>query len=187
MEQKYHLQKTVSLFIFSILLHTFSLLGQSVKPDSAQIILHSAITEAQSSKRNVLIIFHATWCKWCTPLETALNDTTVKPLIDKNYVITMIDVMEREDKIQTYENPGGKNLLSDFGGDNAGLPFMVFLDGKGKMIANSNVMPQKQNIGYPNSNEEIEAFVNLLKETAPHMTGKQREVIRSYFERLTPQ
>jgi thioredoxin-related protein len=186
MKLKYYIQKTITLLIFSTLLHTFSVPGQSVKPDSAHTILHSALSEAQSSDKNVLLIFHATWCKWCTRLEKALHDTTVKALIEKNYVVTVIDVMEHGEKIQTHENPGGKNFLSEFGGNNAGLPFMVFLNGKGKMIANSNVMPQKQNIGYPGSKEEIAAFVSLLKETAPHMTDKQRDVIQSYFELHAP-
>jgi len=54
------------------------------------------------------------------------------------------------------------------------------------MIANSNVMPNKQNIGYPGSREEISAFMKLLKKTATHMTNKQREVIQSYFELHEP-
>jgi len=55
----------------------------------------------------------------------------------------MVDVQERGNKIQTHENPGGQNIMSEFGGNNAGLPFVVFLNGKGTMIANSNVMPKK--------------------------------------------
>jgi hypothetical protein len=54
------------------------------------------------------------------------------------------------------------------------------------MIANSNVMPKKQNIGYPGSQEEIAAFVKLLQKTAPHMTSKQRDVILNYFKRHAP-
>jgi hypothetical protein len=76
--------------------------------------------------------------------------------------------------------------MSEFGGKNAGLPFIVFLNGKGKMIANSNVMPKKQNIGYPGSKEEITAFVKLLQKTAPHMTSKQCDVIQKYFELHAP-
>jgi hypothetical protein len=76
--------------------------------------------------------------------------------------------------------------MSQFGGNNAGLPFIVFLNGKGKMIANSNVMPKEQNVGYPGSKEEIAAFVKLLQKTAPHMTSKQRDVIQNYFDLHAP-
>jgi thioredoxin-related protein len=187
MKQEYIIRKKVSLLILSIFLITPSMLGQTVKPDSAQIILKSAVAEAQLSKKNVFLIFHATWCAWCKRLEVALNDPEIKTLIDTNYVLVMLDVNERGDKIQTHENPGGQNLLSGFGGNNAGLPFIVFLNGKNKMIANSNVMPKSQNIGYPGSKEEIAAFVKLLKKTSPRITDKQCNVIQSYLELHAPQ
>jgi thioredoxin-related protein len=187
MKQKHFMQKTVSLLVLSILLITRSTLGQTVKPDSAQIILKTAVTEAQSSQRNVLLIFHATWCGWCKRLEAALHEPEIKTLIDRNYVVVMLDVLERGNKVQTHENPGGQNLLSDFGGHNAGLPFIVFLNGRGKMIANTNVMPNKQNIGYPGTKEEIAAFVKVLKKTAPHITRKQCGVIQRYLELHAPQ
>jgi thioredoxin-related protein len=187
MKQKHYIQKTVTLFILSILLIPCSMLGQTVKPDSAQIILKAAVAEAQSSKKNIFLIFHATWCSWCKRLETALNDPEIKTLIDTNYIIVMLDVNERGDKIQTHENPAGQKLMSGFGGNNAGLPFIVFLNGTGKMIANSNVMPKRQNIGYPGSKEEIAAFVKLLKKTALRLTSKQRDVIQSYLELHAPQ
>ena len=186
MKRKHVPSRIYSLLFLAIILLPFSLVGQTVKPDSAQTIVTTALMEAQSSKKNVLLIFHATWCGWCKRLEKALNDTAMKPLIDKNYIVARVDVQERGDKIQTHENPGGQNLMSEFGGNHAGLPFIVFLNGDGKMISNSNVMPKKQNIGYPGSEEEIIAFVNLLKETAPHMTGKQRDVIQNYFELHEP-
>lgn len=186
MKRKHFTRKTVSILLLSILFITISLLGQTVKPDSAQTILKVAITEAQSSKKNVFLIFHATWCGWCKRLETALNDLEIKTLIDKNYIVTFLDVKERGEKIQTYENSGGKEILANFGGTESGLPFMVFLNKRGEMIANSNVMPKKQNIGYPGSKEEIATFVKLLKKTAPRMTNKQRDVIKYYFELHAP-
>jgi hypothetical protein len=51
------------------------------------------------------------------------------------------------------------------------------------MIANSNVMPKKQNIGYPSSKEQIAAFIALLKKTAQRMTDKQATVISNYLKK----
>jgi thioredoxin-related protein len=184
--RKHIARRTLSLFILSSMLFLFSVSGQTTNPDSAQTILTTALTEARSAHKNVFLIFHATWCGWCKRLETAINDTALKPFIDENFIVTKLDVQERGDKIPLYENPGGQDIMSDFGGKNSGLPFLVFLNGKGGMIANSNVMPQKQNIGYPGSQKEITAFLRLLKKTAPHMTSKQRDRIRSYFEQHAP-
>jgi thioredoxin-related protein len=181
------MRKTISLLPVLLLLVTVPVLGQIGKPDSAQNILKAAIAEARSSKKNVFLMFHSTWCVWCKRLETVLDNPEIKPLIDKNYVVAMIDVKERGDKIQTHENSGGKEILANFGGTQSGLPFIVFLNKKGKMIANSNMMPKNQNIGYPGSKEEIAAFIKLLKQTAPHMTDKQRTVISKYLEKNAPQ
>jgi thioredoxin-related protein len=186
MAQTSFLRTTIILFTLSVLFLALPVCGQTMQPDSAQTILKTAVTDARSAHKNVLLIFHATWCGWCKRLETALNDTAIKSLIDENYIVAMLDVKERGNKIQMYEHPGGQDLMNAFGGNNAGLPFIVFLNEKGNMIANSNVMPQKQNIGYPGSKEEITAFVNLLKATAPHMTGKQRDEIQNYFELHAP-
>ena len=186
MAQYFDMRKTLFL-LFLFLLISLSMFGQTTKPDSAQTIIKAAVIKAQSSSKNIFLLFHATWCKWCTRLEAVLEQPEIKKIIDENYILIRLDVSERGDKIQAYENPGGNKILARFGGENSGLPFIVFLDEKGKVIANSNVMPKKENIGYPGAKEEITAFVKLLKNTAPHMTTKQRSAISDYLKKNTQQ
>jgi len=181
------MRKTILFLPVLSFLVSFSVLGQTGKPDSAQNILKTAVGEAWSSKKNVFLIFHATWCGWCKRLETALENPEIKPILDKNYIIARLDVKERGEKIQTHECPGGNELLTKFGGSKSGLPFIVFLNKKGKMIANSNVMPKNQNIGYPGSKEEIAAFMKLLHQTAPRITDKEHNRISKYLEKNAPQ
>jgi thioredoxin-related protein len=180
------MRRTISLLPVLLLLVIVPALGQIGKPDSAQNILKAAVAEGRSSKKNVFLMFHATWCKWCIRLDSALESPEIKPIIDKNYVLVRLDVKERGEKIQTHENPGGKEILANFEGTESGLPFFVFLNKKGKMIANSNVMSKNQNIGYPGAKEEITAFIKLLKQTAPRMTDRERNRISKYLEKNAP-
>jgi hypothetical protein len=84
------------------------------------------------------------------------------------------------------ENPGGNEMMRQFGGENSGLPFIVFLNAKAKKVANSNVMPENQNIGYPGSKEEIAAFTKLLKKNAARITKKQLALVTKYLESNAP-
>jgi hypothetical protein len=84
------------------------------------------------------------------------------------------------------ENPGGNEMIAEYGGAKSGLPFYSFLNSDGKKIADSNVMPKDQNIGYPGTPEEIAAFNILLKQTAPRMTDEQRSQIVAYLQKNAP-
>jgi thioredoxin-related protein len=175
----------VSLIVLFMSVFSYTM-SQPSTPESADKILESALQKARDSNKNVFLIFHATWCKWCSRLETALDSPEVKKIIEKHYVVARLDVLERGEKKQTDENPGGVEILNKSGGEKSGLPFLAFLNAKNKMIANSNVMPGNQNIGYPGSKEEISAFIKLLKKTAPKMSRKQAEVIRDYLVKNAP-
>lgn len=80
---------------------------------------------------------------------------------------------EAKDK-KALENPGADTLMAGWGGAKAGLPFLVFLNGKGEKIADSNRMPNGGNIGCPATPEEVAAFDRILQETAPRITADQR-------------
>jgi thioredoxin-related protein len=156
----------------------------AAQPGPARKILDSAIKEAGSSHRTVFLIFHASWCGWCKRLDAVLETPEVKKLIEENYVVVRLDVLERADRIQTLENPGGQEIMSDLGGKDSGLPFYAFIDGEGKKIADSKVVgPAKENIGYPGSEEEITQFENLLKQTAHRLTDEQRARVMKHFPR----
>jgi len=154
--------------------------AQGEKPGPAKKIIDAALQQASISHKNVLVIFHASWCVWCRRLDSVLTNPEVSPLIDKNLVVVHVDVLERGEK-KVIENPGGDELLRSLGGEESGLPFYAFLDKNGKEIADSNVMPKAQNIGFPGSPEEREAFKRLLAQGAPAMAGQDLSKIMTHF------
>lgn len=172
--------------IFLLFAGILTVSGQAKKPAEADGILKAAIQEAETTNKNVFLIFHASWCGWCKRLDAVLEDPALKDLMEENYIITRLDVLESDEKIQTLENPGGKKIMNSLGGEKSGLPFYAFLDAKGKKIADSNVMPKNQNIGYPGSPEEISAFENLLKKTAPRLTSGQLATIVAFLQKNMP-
>ena len=162
------------------------ILGQNEKPQSAEKILNTALKEAKASNKNVFLIFHASWCSWCKRLEKVLETPEVKKIIEDNYVVARLDVLENEDKAAELENPGGKNIMVKLGGENSGLPFYAFLDGNGNKLTNSNVMPKDMNIGYPGSPEELDAFKSLLQKTSKKITDNDYALIIDTIKKNLP-
>ncbi len=177
------------IFPFLFLFLIFSIAAGSAginKKDSAEDILNSSLKQAKVSNKPVMVIFHASWCKWCRHLEDALNSSELKKIINDHFVVTYIDVLEQKEKKEELENPGGEKIMNDMGGKRAGLPFYVFLNSKGKRIANSNAMPKNQNIGYPASKSEITAFTSLLKKSSHKLTNQQITAVKDYLQNAAP-
>ena len=160
--------------------------AQSAKPDSAKNILNDAIKNAQELNKNVFLIYHASWCSWCKRLDTVLANEEMKKIFEDHFVIAHLDVMERGDKKEFLENPGGIEVMKQMGGEKSGLPFYVFLDAQKNKLADSNIMPQNQNIGYPGAKEEIEAFIGLLKKSSTTITEKELTQIAEYLKMNAP-
>jgi hypothetical protein len=102
-----------------------------------------------------------------------------------HFVTIHLDVMENGEA-RKMENPGGGEYMAKWGGAKSGLPFYAFLDEKGKKIADSNALPNGQNIGYPAAPEEIDAFLGLLVKTAPKLTTVERKRIEAYLKNNAP-
>lgn len=150
---------------------------------SASEVLGKAQAQAQQSHKKVMVIFHASWCGWCKKLDAFLADETMARLMNDNFVIVHLDVLENPDK-KSLENAGGEDLLKQWNGE--GLPFTVVLDAKGSVVADSNLEKGKSsNIGYPAKPEEIAHFMKMLK-TAPRLSVADRGKIESWLTAHAP-
>jgi thiol:disulfide interchange protein len=155
--------------------------GPPTTPAPARQVVAEAVRRARAENKVVLIEFGASWCKWCTHFQNFVHSPQVGATIVDNYVIANLDVLEEPEK-KALENPQGEALMLEYaGGKKAGLPFYVFLDARGRKIADSNAMPDKSNIGFPATSEELAAFMALLDRTAPRLDAPRRAAIVAYL------
>ena len=146
--------------------------GKAQAPATADDILKEAYTVAAKEKKNVFILFHASWCGWCHKMDTAMNDNSVKKFFTDNYVIRHLVVYESKGK-ENLENPGALDLLKKYKGDKQGIPYWLIFDKNGKLLADSKLRPEDggletgDNTGCPASEKEVAHFIKVLKQTSP--------------------
>lgn len=173
-------------FFLLLIFGFIALHAQTDTPASTDDIMKTAYTGAAKSNKKIFLVYHASWCKWCKKLDSALTSTELKPVFDKYFIISHLDVNERKEKVELLENTGGRELLKSHGGENAGLPYYVVLNAKGKKLADSKQMPDTSNIGYPGAPDEIKLFTRMLKKSVPAMKKKDVEIILEYLKKHAP-
>lgn len=171
------------------LLVSFALLAgiASAEAPTAAKIMADATAQAKKEKKNVLVIFHASWCGWCHRLDDFLTKSEEGKLVSKGLVIVHLTVLESAAK-KADENAGGVDLLKAWGGEKAGLPFMAILDTKGKLVVNSLMKDKEQgsNTGYPAAKEEVAHFIKMLEVGAKKLTADDRGKILAWLTANAP-
>jgi thioredoxin-related protein len=158
-------------------------------PLSVDDILKEAFQQATKEKKNVLVMFHASWCGWCHKMDSSLNDKSCKKFFDDNFVIRHLTVDEYADK-KTLENPGVYEFRAKFAGaDQAGLPFWIVFDKNGNLIADSQIRPEGvgldqkgESVGCPAAEKEVAYFISILKKTTK-LNDQQLSVIEKRFRK----
>ncbi|WP_213280363.1 thioredoxin family protein [Chryseobacterium indologenes] len=158
----------VALFLFQL----------GAAQEKADVVLNKAFTEAKTGKKNVLLVFHASWCKWCKMMEKNMDLPEAKPIFDKRFVTAYVDVQERGDK-KSLENPGGQELMNKYKGENAGLPFWLILNPKGEVLADS-FDAKGENLGSPATPEEVTAFIAKLEKSSK-LSKEESQIIEKVF------
>jgi len=180
-----------TLFALTLVLVSLGSFAQTA-PDPSTTVLNAAYAKAQSEHKNVILMFHASWCGWCKKMEASINDPECQKLFSDNYVIVYLDILERAGK-ENLENPDGADVMKSFNGDpNGGIPFWVILDPSGKAFGNSYKPPvgssvgtAKDNVGCPAEADEVAYFISLLKSSSK-LSDAQLAVIKNRFLKNKP-
>ena len=150
----------------------FGVAFPQAQPESTDVLLNKAYKQAKKEKKNVFVIFHASWCGWCKKLDASINDPACSDYFSKSYVFVHLTVNEAKDK-KNLENPGAVDLFNKYTGGKSGIPFFLIYNKKGVLIADSNIRKEGEgldkpgsNMGCPASAEEVAAFVEVLKKTS---------------------
>lgn len=149
---------------------------------SSQELLNAAYKKAAAENKNILLIFHASWCGWCHKMDSSLNDPACKKFFDDHYIITHLTVLESV-KMKGQENKGAEELLKKYKAFDTGIPFWVILDKEGHLLRDSFL--KKANgkaaiIGCPASEKEVSAFIEILKATSA-ITDQELAIIAAIF------
>ena len=177
------------LYLFAVVFAFLTLAKTCVAqpgPLSATEIMQEAKQTAVKQNKNILIIFHASWCGWCHKMDTAINDETCKDFFYKNYVIRHIVVDESRDR-KYLENPGADELRRQYHGDDEGIPFWLVFDKDGTLLADSQMRPsganfdtKGENVGCPATEREVAYFIEVLKKTSQISEAEQAAVQKRF-------
>ena len=179
------MKKNLTVLMFFLFLISFS---NAQKPGTAEEILQASYEKANKENKNILLIFHASWCGWCKKMDASINDKSCKKFFNDNYIITHLTVDESAEN-KKLENPGAEELKIKFHGQQAGLPFFVVLSPNGELLGDSFIRKDGQdldtpgdNMGCPAATEEVAAFCELLRKTS-RLNEKQIEIIATRFSK----
>lgn len=164
------------------------LIASAFAADTAEAIMKKAQEQARVEKKNIFVMFHASWCGWCHRFDGFLAEKDMGKLMNDRFVIVHLDVQEHAADKKPLENAGGEDLMKAWGGENAGLPFMAILNPNGKVIINSlrPVEGKKgENTGYPAAPEEIGHFITMLQKGS-RMTADERASIEKWLKEHAP-
>lgn len=172
-------------FFALLFLSLFTSIGFTQQPvPSAKEILNAASQQAASEHKNILLIFHASWCGWCHKMDSSLNDPACKKFFDDHYIITHLTVFESA-KNKKKENAGAEALLKQYKASDTGIPFWVVLDKDGHLLKDSFLKKADGKsgiIGCPASEQEVAAFIEILKATAA-ITDQEIAIITKVFRK----
>ncbi len=161
--------------------------GYGQQRPSADQALTTAESEAAAEHKDIFLVFGASWCPPCHELQAFLEDTVIRPIVQKHFVIVTLNVFEQKGKHPELNTPGAEKLVKEYGGEDGGVPFIVFLDSQAQPLINSNRpvtgKSHGENVGYPALPEEIDWFMTMLQKSEPSLTPAETHTIEAWLRK----
>ena len=115
-----------------------------------------ALVIAKRENKHILLQFGANWCGWCLKLHKLFeSEKAVHDELSTNYVLVLIDVNKDHNKTFAVKHRA----------DNHALPFLVVLDGDGKVLTTKETGWLEE--GDHHSPQKVLAFLKAWKPGAP--------------------
>jgi len=148
--------------------------GEPVERDAvnAEKIYNDALATAKQTNRAVEVLFLHPEVAWSQRIDEFHAASEVAAILSKYLVLVRIDLNE---------TPGGLSMFYDRGGDR-GQPAFSIVDYKGMLLADSG--GQEENVGFPNTDEEVGRYLEIMKTAIPKITDVELAVLRSKLEEM---
>ena len=161
-----------SFFLF------FALIGIVVTGFSqgkpANDLFEEAIAKAKKEKKNVFVIFTATWCTPCKYLKRGISDAYNAKFFEDNYVILPL-YSSYVDIKKGISNDGANKLLAKYGGDTTSIPYWLII----------NPLKQKLHgqLDFSSDQQFLKNFVSVIKKTS-RLSASELQMIYDRFRQL---
>ena len=114
------------LLVFILILTTQAQADPYDEKADARQDIAAALKAAQRSGKFVLLDFGANWCPDCRVLSAQMQGDPLKTLVDKNFIVVMVDIGEGEKNA---------DLVSKYGNvTERGIPSIVIVNGSNAIL-----------------------------------------------------